>query len=342
MSEQLSDVTNSLTETVNGAKESVSNTLNDFSSSAVVNANSSFLDSNGLIAKFVFLILVLLAFLALLYLGIQLIAYFTQPSGSPYLVYGLLPGTTSATITQDPTKTGSIPVLRSNNATTGIEFTWSVWLFVDPLNSATDDAVSDSNAKAVKYHTIFVKGDGKPSKVFPYGINQPNNGPGVYLYRELTNSSGADSTLNTNVLKILIDTVQAPSSVPSATSAGIDAQPFANQSEIIDIKGIPIDKWFYLVIRCTNTYIDVYINGVIAQRLQLTSVPKQNSNNVNVCTNGGFSGNLSNLQYFNYALSAIQINSIFSAGPNLTPSSFMSNASKASNPQYLSSSWYNY
>ena len=339
MSEQLGNVTNTLTETVNGAKDSVSNALNDFSSSAVVNASSSFLDSNGLIAKFVFLILVLLAFLALLYLGIQLIAYFTQPSGSPYLVYGLLPGTTSATITQDPTKTGSIPVLRSNNATTGIEFTWSVWLFVDPLNSATDDAVAQSNAGAVKYHTIFVKGDGKPSKVFPYGINQPNNGPGVYLYRDLSNGS----VNTTNVLKILIDTVQAPSSVPSATTATTPGpQPFANQSEIIDIKGIPIDKWFYLVIRCTNTYIDVYINGVIAQRLQLTSVPKQNSNNVNICTNGGFSGNLSNLQYFNYALSAIQINSIFSAGPNLTPSSLMSNAAKASNPQYLSSSWYNY
>jgi len=342
MSDQLSNITNSLTETVNGAKESVSSSLNDFSSGAVVNANSSFLDSNGLIAKFVFLILVLLAFLALLYLGIQLIAYFTQPSGSPYLVYGLLPGTTSATITQDPTKKGSIPVLRSNNATSGIEFTWSVWLFVDPLNSATDDTVSGSErGGAVKYRTVFVKGDGTPSKVFPYGIYQPNNGPGVYLYRDLSNN-GTESVLNTNVLKILIDTVQAPASNPSATKAVSSAQPFANTSEIMDIKNIPIDKWFHLVIRCTNTFIDVYMNGIVAQRIQLTSVPKQNSNNVNVCTNGGFAGNLSNLQYFNYALSAIQINSIFSAGPNLTPSSLTSNGAKASNPQYLSSQWYSY
>jgi len=342
MSEQINNITNTLTETVDGAKESVSNTLNDFSSSAVVNADSSFLDSNGLIAKFVFLLLVLLAFLALLYLGIQLIAYFTQPYGSPYLVYGLLPGTTSVTITQDPTKKDSITLLRSNNATTGIEFTWSVWLFVDPLNSATDDAVvTGSTHGAVKYHTVFVKGDGKPSTVFPFGVMQPNNGPGVYLYRDLKSDSVATQPFNN--LKILVDTVQVPSNVPTATKAtGSTPQPFENKSEIIDIKGIPINKWCHLVIRCTNIYIDVYINGIIAQRMQLQSAPRQNNNNVNICTNGGFAGNISNLQYFNYAISAIQINSIFASGPNLTPSSQMGNASVASNPQYLSSTWYSY
>lgn len=338
MSEQIINATNALTESINGAKEGVTNSLNDFSSGAVVNANSEFLDSNGMIAKFVFLIMVLLAFLAFLYLGIQLIAYFTQPSGSPYLVYGLLPGTTGVTITQDPNKTGSVTLLRSNNAATGIEFSWSVWLFIDALKA--DNAMGTGGNLGTLHHTIFVKGEGKPSKSYPVGIYQPNNGPGVYVKRDVKTDA---SVANTNKLVILMDTISEASSVPLQTTVASNTpEPLkGTQNEVFDISNIPIDKWFHLVIRCTNIYIDVYINGIIVQRHQLKNAPRQNSNNVNICTNGGFGGNLSNLQYFNYALNSVQINSIFSSGPNLSPSQFMNNT-KIASPQYLSSNWYNY
>jgi hypothetical protein len=54
--------------------------------------------------------------------------------------------------------------------------------------------------------------------------------------------------------------------------------------------------------------------------------------------NGGFSGNISDLKYFNYAIWTFEINSINSKGPNLKTKKD-SNISK-SKPPYLSSQWY--
>jgi hypothetical protein len=48
-------------------KESVSSTMNDFSSKSVMNASKEFLESNGMVAKFAFIVMVLIIFVILLY-----------------------------------------------------------------------------------------------------------------------------------------------------------------------------------------------------------------------------------------------------------------------------------
>jgi hypothetical protein len=68
--------------------------------------------------------------------------------------------------------------------------------------------------------------------------------------------------------------------------------------------------------RVENT-MDVYVNGTITSRTKFTAVPKQNYNDVQICQNGGFEGNLSNLRYFSHALSAFEINNIVKGGPSL-------------------------
>jgi hypothetical protein len=60
--------------------------------------------------------------------------------------------------------------------------------------------------------------------------------------------------------------------------------------------------------RVENTLMDVYVNGTITST-KFTAVPKQNYNDVQICQNGGFEGNLSNLR-FSHALSAFEINNI--------------------------------
>jgi hypothetical protein len=61
----------------------------------------------------------------------------------------------------------------------------------------------------------------------------------------------------------------------------------------------------------------MYVNGTITSRTKFTAVPKQNYNDVQICQNGGFEGNLSNLRYFSHALSAFEINNIVKGGPSL-------------------------
>jgi hypothetical protein len=58
----LSQGLTSVAESVSNATKSVSQSLNDFSSNAAVSADEGFLQSNGIIAKFVFLIMVVILF----------------------------------------------------------------------------------------------------------------------------------------------------------------------------------------------------------------------------------------------------------------------------------------
>jgi hypothetical protein len=69
-------------------------------------------------------------------------------------------------IPQDPSQKNSKTIYRSVNAVQGIEFTWSVWLFI---NNITTDSL---------YHHIFNKGN---DSVGTNGLVYPNNAPGLYL-----------------------------------------------------------------------------------------------------------------------------------------------------------------
>jgi hypothetical protein len=264
-------------DTISSVKENVESTLSDFSdkTQAGIEASSDFLYSNTIIAKFVFVILVLVGFLLLMNLGIFLITYFSDFSLNPYLINGTISGSTPMIIQQDPKASNAVSIIRSNNETNGIEFTWSLWLYIN-----------DIGADSIKYQHIFNKGD---NYFNANNIASVNNSPGVYL-----------SPKNNNLHIIMNTTSLADMS-----------------NNYVDINNIPIRNWFHVAIRVQNRTMDVYVNGVIASRIQLPNIPKQNYNNVNICQNGGFSGNLSNLRYYNYALTIFDINAIISVGPNM-------------------------
>ena len=141
-----------------------------------------------------------------------------------------------------------------------------------------------------------------------------NNSPGLYL--------NADATKTSNMLHVAIDTVDP--NVPYQT---------------LDISGVPFNKWVHVALRLQNNIFDTYVNGTISGRTLLNAVAKQNYNDIQICQNGGFNGKLSDLRYFNQALSAFEINNIVMYGPNTTPSNLASiNSGKF--PYYLSDSWY--
>jgi len=53
--------------------------------------------------------------------------------------------------------------------------------------------------------------------------------------------------------------------------------------------------------------------------------------------NGGFSGNISDLRYFNSALGTAEIQSIVDSGPNLT---LVGSEATGNQPKYLSLRWF--
>jgi len=168
VSDGVKNTYSAITEGITDSAEYVKGSIDQFGSSeAVADASTSFLESNTLIAKFAFLLFVLIVFLFLVDLGIKLIGYFTQPKGNPYLISGTMNASNEIIISQDPKNSGSIPILRSNNQSKGIEFTWSVWIYINDINN-----------KAPQYQNVFNKGNGSYNKD---GFATVNNGPGLYI-----------------------------------------------------------------------------------------------------------------------------------------------------------------
>ena len=118
-----------------------------FSSNKYVEGTKAFLDSNSLVAKFAFLILILLIFVMLLRAGTYLIGELFKPSSSPMLIDGMIDARQMHVIPQDPDNKKAIPVLRSFNERGGIEFTWVCWV-----------NIQDLEYKKGEYKHVFHKG----------------------------------------------------------------------------------------------------------------------------------------------------------------------------------------
>jgi hypothetical protein len=290
-------------ETIN--PESVSSRISSFSSNKYIDATQEFLESNSLVAKATFLLFALFLYMMLFRIGMMIIMYFYGPNSVQKLVDGIIPAESAITISQDPKISGSQSITRSNNQVNGIEFTWSVWLYIN--KSAVD-------TKFATYKHIFHKGN---LNIGTNGLNSPNNAPGLYITPLTTSISDLELTVAMST--------------------------FDNYDENITIPNIPLNKWFNVIIRCKNTLLDVYVNGSIAKSTTLTGVPKQNFGDIYVTNNGGFNGQLADLLYYNKALGIADIQNIMAKGPSKYAANISGSGGMGlvnTSPNYLSSQWY--
>jgi hypothetical protein len=140
---------------------------------AINNDNSSFLETNNMFAKFAFLLVLLFVFILLFRVGMILVSWLFQTSSSPHLIDGIVDASLTKKIPQDPNDTNARTIYRSVNERQGIEFTWSVWIYIKEINYDRD-----------KYSTIFYKGN---NDIANTGLNFPNNAPGLYLEPKTNN-----------------------------------------------------------------------------------------------------------------------------------------------------------
>lgn len=211
--------------------------------------------------------------------------YQSYKSGSPFVVPYMKKAKKDLVITQDPLLRTSIPLKRSLNETEGIEFSYTLWMFID-----------DMNYKKGSLKNVFCKGT--------YDFESGTMCPALFIDKE------------SNTLLLFVNTYEEPYVVQK-------------------IPNIPLNKWFHVSIVLKSKNVDVFINGLLKNRLSLPSLPKQNFSDLYVNRNGGYSGYLSRMRYFNYAISYAQIEGEVSRGPSLQ----MSQASMT-DPPYLSSSWF--
>ena len=289
------------------AQAGATGTFNKFRNNRMVSGTTDFLYSNSLVAKVCFLVLIIILFVIAIRLGSRLITWLLSPSKNPILINGLRKGTKAARIYQDPKVADSIPILRSVNEREGLEFTWSVWLYIEKIGDPASSAYPNDS----RYRHIFNKGDFQNVQSATTwdgnnvnGMNFPNNGPGMYLSQKK------------NAIVVVMNT-------------------FNNVIEEVEIKDIPINKWINVVLRCQGKKMDTYVNGTIVNRHVFNSVPKQNYGDVWVTQRGGFDGMLSSLRYFSHALTGVEVEELVKSGPNLT-----ADDSLKIFPPYLALRWF--
>jgi len=203
----------------------------------------------------------------------------------------------------------AIPIGLSVNERTGIEFSYSFYLFV---NSSTFTGEQ-------KLRHVWHKGFTNP---------WPLMGPGVFIHG------------HTNTMRVFMNTHKNPYTY-------------------VDIKNIPVQKWFHVVLNCYKGGLDVYINGNLANRLSFKdTIPYQNyqdilffskSNYENIrsptiaalpegesmAIQGSFSGMLASMKYARYAMSVFEINKLMSQGPSSKRRTVVQEL-----PPYFSDTWW--
>jgi hypothetical protein len=161
-----------------------------------------------------------------------------------------------------------------------------------------------------------------------YAEPWPLMGPGVFI-------NGA-----TNTMRVVMNTYKQP-------------------YRFMDVKNIPVEKWFHVILNCYKGGLDIYINGTLASRISFEdSVAYQNFGDLYVFSpqnianirgptvaaladgqhlnmSGAMSGYISKLIYTRYALSATEIQALLNAGP----SDYVEQKRKEE-PPYLADDWW--
>lgn len=217
-------------------------------------ATREFFDSNSLVAKVAFLLLILIGFTVLLRLGIWLIGSFLiAQSGNPKLIDGMISAKTQYIIPQDPKMANSISVQRSANQRDGIEFTWSSWIFINDL------IYQDG-----KYRCVFYKGNDFNSDPKSPGVNFPNNAPGLYIAPNTNNLVIFMNTFNDINTKVTVNEIPMNKWVNvilRCKNTVLDVYINGDISKSLQLNGVPKQNYGNVVV-APNGGFDGYISNL--------------------------------------------------------------------------------
>tara|TARA_B100001093_G_C26811475_1_gene1007766 strand:+ start:459 stop:1385 length:927 start_codon:yes stop_codon:yes gene_type:complete len=132
----------------------------------------------------------------------------------------------------------------------------------------------------------------------------PNRAPGVFLHP------------TSNTILVYMNTVN-------------------NIMEHVEIKNIPLRRWVHMAIILKGQYLDVYVNGFLRKRHELSSVPKQNFGDLWLNLNGGFDGYMCKMRYYRRAIEYNEVENVVRGGPSEAVC-----GDTGEKPPYLDDNWW--
>jgi hypothetical protein len=276
------------------------------------NSAQAFLMGSGFVAQ-ALLVIVISALLFILMMTLETI-YLTWLRASRTRI-DILPYSTNSenkmkTIVQNPKAPNSLTLPLSENERTGAEFSYSFYIFINPSN------IDNNKTTTQGLRHVFHKG---------YSSYYPLMGPGVFV------------KTNENALRVYMNSSKS-------------------WDNHVDIPNIPLKKWVHIVIVGRKNTVEIYVNGNIAKKIKFDGVlyqnyqdlilfsqrsgrlPRSSSNAQQVEIKSAFSGSLSSLVYYSYAISYSEVQELMNEGPSSKTEESVDGNPNAS--PYLVDSWW--
>jgi hypothetical protein len=134
-------------------------------------------------------------------------------------------------------------------------------------------------------------------------VNPSTVAPRIFL-------SAADNTLNVRVSVYPTDGTAAAAS-PGAATTG--------DSVTCSVENVPLQSWFSVSVTCFQRNLDIYINGRLVKSCVLSGVPKPAVGDIIIGDNGGFSGSVCNLNWYNAMLAPEDAKAFHAKGTQCAP-----------------------
>ena len=193
-------------------------------------------------------------------------------------------------------KNSYMNIPRSYNEENGVEFTYQCWMLIDNWRTR----------KGQMKH-VFHKGN----KIHPSTPSPPSDDKNDFEI-PLLNAPGVYIDQNKNQLLVVMNTFDSPGRTHPEDNG---TQDNTDGEELLTIPNIPINKWVLITIVSEGQQLKVYKNGYLQKSKMLKSYPRQNSSPIYINDMNGFSGFVSKIRYYNYAVEQSEIESYVNAGP---------------------------
>lgn len=231
----------------------------------------------------------------------------------------LMPDTLTGNMVIPQSASADSPIYNSVNEVNGMEFSYSMYLFVSPetfeSQGGVDCGTTVANTDATALKHIFHRGsrDGFPLLA-----------PGLFCHG------------NKNTLRLYMNST-------------------TKWDNYVEIPNIPVGKWFHIVIMMKGKFLDVFVNGNVTVRHEFPTVPKLNYGNAYILSqikfpkpnsnvkvdgfkiDGPAKGMVSRLNYFSYALNYSQIDELYRQGPS---AKIVTKSISGLTPPYFHDDWW--
>ena len=257
------------------------------------------------------------------YVGTNSYMYVMADDGTPFpTIPGPAPGAGSSTPPwgADPTPTKAIqapspPILK---ALYGSIFGTGSGDLAPSFHDATQNAIIQGNRAP-----LSAQNDGAYGMQWWMYVKDWNYGYGkdkdVVKRADATNGSVVNPYISLhptdNSLRVSV------SVFPSTEGGSSKAQPApaghsgsTDDVFICDVPNIPLQTWFSVAVTVFGRNLDVYIDGKLVKSCFLSGVPKPSVGDINLTSNGGFSGRICGFNHYPKMLAPADASAFYSAG----------------------------